>query len=162
MSQVTHEDLVAWGMCEELMNSFTSICVLRPLSSASLKHILRDTSNGPLQSLQRTAEAIGFRLRWTPALADAVVEESLTIGQAARGLSTVAQRVCRRVMYEVPDRIRGTRTQTAVVTQGVEAIRDGSYRLGWQQRGRSGKGPGGVVTDDGKAGDGREALTATG
>jgi ATP-dependent protease Clp ATPase subunit len=154
MSQVMHEDLVAWGMCEELMNRFTSICVLRPLSAQNLKQILMETTTSPLRSLQRTAEAIGFRLRWTPALVDAVVAESLTMGQAARGLSTIAQRVCRRVMFEVPDRLRGTRTQTAVVTLGVEAIREGSYRLDWRAGRRAQSTPQRLVADDEAAGEG--------
>jgi ATP-dependent Clp protease ATP-binding subunit ClpX len=132
MSQVTHEDLVDFGLIEELVNRVTTLCVLRPLSRESLKHILRDVPGGPVRSLQRTAQAMGFTLRWTPALLDAVVEESTRTGQAARGLSTIAHRVCRRVMYEVPDRIGGTRTQTAIVTLGVDAMRDGSYRLEWR------------------------------
>ena len=118
-------------------------------------------SVGPVRTTRRIATLMGFDLRLTRPLLNLIVDEAMAAGLGARALAGIAERVCRRALYEMPDRIRGVRTQTAVVTLGVDAIRDGSYRLEWRA-GRAETTPKRLMAEDEANGKGGETGTSMG
>ena len=138
LEAVTADDLQTYGMKAELISRLATICVLRPLTREQMLRILAVVPSGPVRTTRRICSLIGFDLRLTRPLLSMIVDEAMTAGLGARALAGITHRVCRRVMYEMPERIRGTVTQKAVVTLGVDAMVDGSYKLEWTtvKRGR--------------------------
>jgi ATP-dependent protease Clp ATPase subunit len=132
LEAVTADDLQAYGLKAELVSRLATICVLRPLTREQMLSILAVVPSGPVRTTRRLCTLMGFDLRFTRPLLSTIVEEAMGAGLGARALAGITHRVCRRAMHEVPERVLGTRTQTAVVTLGVDAIRDGSYKLEWR------------------------------
>lgn len=134
LEAVTAEDLVQYGLKVELIARLATVCVLRPLTADQMLQVLAVVPSGPVQTAVRMASTIGFDVHFTHPLLVAIVEEAMRAGLGARALFGITHRVCQPVMYEMPERIAGTRTRRAVVTLGVDALRDGSYRVEWKRR----------------------------
>jgi len=134
LEAVTADDLVQFGLKAELCGRLATVCVLRPLTREQMLRILAVVPGGPVRTTRRLCSVMGFGVRFTRPLLSAIVDEAMTVGLGARALSGLTERTCRRALYEMPERIRGTRTQTAVVTLDVDALRDGSYVLEWKRR----------------------------
>lgn len=157
LEAVTGEDLVEYGMKIELIARLATVCVLRPLTRDQMLQVLAVVPSGPVQTAVQVASTVGFDLHFAHPLLVAIVDEAMRAGLGARALFGITHRVCQRVMFEVPEQISGTRTQRAVVTLDLDALRDGSYKLEWQRRptkARSRR----LAAEDDTAGDDGEAA----
>ena len=101
LRQVTHEDLVTFGLIPELVGRIHTIVPLRPLGRADLVRILTDTPDSPVPGAQRWASLEGMDLRLSRPLLEAIADEAATSGLGARALQGLVSRVTRRAMYEV-------------------------------------------------------------
>ena len=162
LERVSADDLVAYGMKVELVSRLATICVLRPLTAEQMMRILAVVPGGPVRTTRRLCELMGFEIRLTRPLLSTIVDEAMSAGLGARALAGITERACRRALYEVPQRIRGTRTQKAIVTLGVGALRDGEYRLEWRASRRSEKTPRRLIGGDDAAGEADESGTNAG
>jgi len=137
LRETTTEDLVRFGMLPELCGRFLSVVVLAPLRAADYRGILDQRLPGaPVPQWRRAAEVLGFELRMTDGLLDALAAAAEAEGLGARSLRSLVARVCRRAMCEVPERSRSRMSAGvyARCTLDASALEDGSYRLSWPKR----------------------------
>ncbi len=137
LRDVTIDDLVAYGMLPELCGRFLSVVVLDPLRAADYRAILdQKLPDAPIPQWRRAAEVLGFELRFSDGLLDAMSAAAEAAGLGARSLRSLVARACRRAMSEVPDRSRSRMSAGvyARCTLDASALQDGSYRLSWPKR----------------------------
>ena len=129
LSQVTPEDLVAYGFLPEVVGRIRDVVVMRELTQDDLRRILMEAPDGPLVAQQRIAGREGFRFSLTDDLADAIVAEAMSRGLGARSLHTILARVTHRALFEVPAKTYPPRATLRTVELGVAALHDGTYSL---------------------------------
>lgn len=138
LSQVTPEDLTAYGMIPELVGRL-NLVVMRDLSREALRDVLLKSPDGPLSVQQRIAEREGYRLRLDETLVEAILDQAISQRLGARPLHAALAKACQRAAYEVPSRINALADGTYTVTLSVEALVDGSYELSHRRSRRSQK-----------------------
>ena len=161
LEAVTGEDLVEYGLKVELVARLATVCVLRPLTRDQMLQVLAVVPSGPVQTAVQMASVVGFDLHFTHPLLMAIVDAAMRAGLGARTLFGLTHRVCQRAMFEVPERISGTKTQRAVVTLDTDALRDGSYQIEWKRRSTRTR-PRQVPAEDDAEGEDAEAATGIG
>lgn len=137
LRETSMDDLVQYGMLPELCGRFLSIVVLDPLRAADYRAILDvRIPDAPIPQWRRMAELLGFELRFTDGLLDAIAAAAEAQGLGARSLRSLVGRACRRAMCEVPERSRSRKDRGvyARCTLDAPALEDGAYRLTWPKR----------------------------
>jgi ATP-dependent Clp protease ATP-binding subunit ClpX len=137
MQQLVPQDLVTYGLIPELVGRLTDICLLDELTREDMRRILLDAETGPLKTTETLAQVVGFEIRLTPPLVNQMVDEAMRSGLGARYLLSLVRRATGRAFFEMPDLLKQRRSNQALVTFGVSALRDGGYEIEWRKEGEA-------------------------
>ena len=104
LREVTHDDLLQYGLIPEFVGRLPVVSTLEPLDVTMMKAILTQPKNAIARQFQHLFSLDGIELVFTDDALEEIAE--LAIGQrtGARGLRTVVEEILLDVMYELPSR----------------------------------------------------------
>jgi ATP-dependent Clp protease ATP-binding subunit ClpX len=102
LAQVTHDDLLQYGLIPEFVGRLPMVVALNALDEEALVRILTEPRNALLRQFQRFFAMDGVELVVTPEALRAVAEEAIRHKTGARGLRTVLEDTLLETMYEIP------------------------------------------------------------
>jgi len=104
MKQVTHDDLLTYGLIPEFVGRLPMVVSLESLDADALVRILTEPKNALARQFQRFFALDNVELAITDDGLKACAEEAIRHKTGARGLRTVLEDTLMEVMYEIPSR----------------------------------------------------------
>jgi ATP-dependent Clp protease ATP-binding subunit ClpX len=104
MKQVTHDDLLTYGLIPEFVGRLPMVVALESLNADALVRILTEPKNALARQFQRFFSLDNVELSFTDDGLKACAEEAIRHKTGARGLRTVLEDTLMEVMYEIPSR----------------------------------------------------------
>ena len=104
LSQVTHDDLLKYGLIPEFIGRLPVLTSVEPLDEAMLVRILTEPKSALVKQYQRLFALDGVDLQFTDDALATVAREAMAVKTGARGLRTILERTLLDVMYEIPSR----------------------------------------------------------
>src|SRR5262249_24114537 len=104
MTNVTHDDLLTYGLIPEFVGRIPVVVSLQSLDKAALVRILTEPKNALAKQFEQFFAIDNVELVFTEDALEAVAEEALRHKTGARGLRTVLEDCLLDVMYEIPSR----------------------------------------------------------
>ena len=137
LHEVSHDDLLQFGLIPEFVGRLPVVSVLDPLDVDIMVSILTLPKNAVARQFQRLFALDDIELVFTDEALHVIAEQALQLKTGARGLRTVIEELLLDVMYEAPTRqdivkcvvsgetVKG-RQQPLLVTRSGEEIADRS------------------------------------
>src|SRR5438132_11972855 len=104
MTQVTHDDLLQYGLIPEFVGRIPVVVSLQSLDKAALVQILTEPKNALVRQFEEFLAIDNVELVFTEDALEAVAEEALLHKTGARGLRSVVEDCLLEVMYDIPGR----------------------------------------------------------
>jgi ATP-dependent Clp protease ATP-binding subunit ClpX len=104
MREVTHDDLLQYGLIPEFVGRLPMVVALETLDKDAMIRILTEPKNALIKQFQRFFALDGVELIFTPEALEACAVEAIEQKTGARGLRTVLEDTLLEVMYEIPSR----------------------------------------------------------
>ena len=104
LSDVTHDDLLQFGLIPEFVGRLPVVSVLEPLTVDMMMMILTEPKNAVARQFQRLFAMDDIELIFSQEARRAIAEEALGQRTGARGLRTVVEDLLLDVMFELPSR----------------------------------------------------------
>lgn len=119
ISDVTHDDLLQFGLIPEFVGRLPIVSVLEPLDIEMMTMILTEPRNAVARQFQRLFAMDDVDLIFSEEARRAIAEEALGEKTGARGLRTVVEELLLDVMFELPSRtdVRKCMISEETVTQ---------------------------------------------
>jgi ATP-dependent Clp protease ATP-binding subunit ClpX len=102
MANVTHDDLLQYGLIPEFVGRIPVVVSLQALDKAALIRVLTEPKNALARQFEEFFALDNVELIFTDDALEAVAEEALKHKTGARGLRTVLEECLLDVMYEIP------------------------------------------------------------
>ena len=102
MAQLSHDDILAYGMIPEFVGRMPLAVALDPLQKPDLLDVLTKPRNALVKQYASLLGQDGVTLEFTDEALEAVADRALSQKTGARGLRTVVEEVLLDVMYELP------------------------------------------------------------
>lgn len=107
LAQVTHDDLIEFGMIPELMGRLPVLTALSALTEADMIRVLTEPKNALMKQYAALFEMDGQRLKWTPGAVQAIVTKARKFDTGARALRTICEEAFLDIMFNIPDMPEG-------------------------------------------------------
>ena len=104
LSQVSPEDLLAFGFIPEMIGRLPVVTSLEPLDKEGLIRVLTEPKNAMVKQYQQLFEIDGVDLEFTSEALAAAADAAIKHYTGARCLRYVVEEVLLEVMYELPSR----------------------------------------------------------
>ena len=104
VSQVSHDDLLKFGLIPEFVGRLSLAVGLAELEEDDLIRILTEPKNALVRQFQRYFEMDGISLKLTEDALGEIASAAIKLGTGARGLRTILESCLLDVMYEIPNR----------------------------------------------------------
>ena len=99
---VTHRDLVRFGIIPELVGRIPVITALSGMDKDTLIRIMKEPKNSILRQYEALFSLDGIKLEFTEEALERIAELTIERKTGARGLRSIIEGVLRRPMYETP------------------------------------------------------------
>ncbi len=120
MSQVTTDDLRAFGMVPEFLGRLPIVVTLQGLDRDMLVRILREPKNAILKQYQKLLELDEVELEFEDEALGVIADRALAKKTGARGLRSIIEDFMLDIMYEIPkDKNIGTVVITKEYVEGT-------------------------------------------
>ncbi|MEX2446898.1 MAG: AAA family ATPase, partial [Dehalococcoidia bacterium] len=104
LREVTHDDLLQYGLIPEFVGRLPVVSTLDPLDVETMVAILSRPKNAVARQFQRLFALDDCELVLTEDAREAIAERALAQRTGARGLRTVLEEILLDVMFDVPSR----------------------------------------------------------
>ena len=104
LREVSHDDLLQYGLIPEFVGRLPVVSVLEPLDVDTLVEILVKPKNAIARQFERLFALDGMELVFTDDALHEIAEQALHLKTGARGLRTVVEELLLDVMYDAPTR----------------------------------------------------------
>ena len=104
LREVTHDDLLTFGLIPEFVGRLPVVATLEPLTIEMMVAILTQPKNAVARQFQRLFALDDCELIFTDDARVAIAERALAQRTGARGLRTVLEQILLDVMFDVPSR----------------------------------------------------------
>lgn len=101
---VTHDDLLQYGLIPEFVGRLTTTVSLDPLSKEDLIRVLTEPKNAIVKQYQRFFALDHVELAFSEEALEAAAQGALQHKTGARGLRTIMEETLLDIMYELPSR----------------------------------------------------------
>jgi ATP-dependent Clp protease ATP-binding subunit ClpX len=123
LSQVTHDDLIHFGIIPELAGRLPVLSALQELSVEDLVRVLSEPKNALLLQERKKAAYANIGLTFTDEAKEEIAEQAKEKGTGARALRTVVEGFMTEVFFDVPKTARGkTFYVDAEVVRGEKSL----------------------------------------
>jgi ATP-dependent Clp protease ATP-binding subunit ClpX len=109
LPQVLTEDILEFGLIPELVGRLPVITALTPLSESGLIQVLSEPKNALVRQFQSLFEMEGCDLKFTDEALKKIAHRALEKETGARGLRSIMEQVMLDIMYDLPDKPKGTK-----------------------------------------------------
>lgn len=96
--QITHDDLIEYGMVPELIGRIGNLGVLEPLTKDDLLHILNGTGEPLIKSYLELARSFQVEVELPRTTLEFLAEQALELGTGARALHTLLSKAFRPIL----------------------------------------------------------------
>ncbi len=108
LPQVTSDDILQFGLIPELVGRLPVISALTPLDTEALIRVLREPKNALVRQYEELFRMEEAKIEFTEEALRAVAERAQEKDTGARGLRSVVEDVMLEIMFELPERPRGS------------------------------------------------------
>lgn len=122
LSQVTTEDLTAFGMIPEMIGRLPVHSTLQELDEAALIRVLTEPKNALVRQYQKLFAMEGCSLEFSEDALHEIVTCAQKQKTGARGLRNVIEKIMLDVMFDLPDQPKGKYTITEAIASGRERL----------------------------------------
>lgn len=116
LHQVSHEDLVEYGMIPEFVGRLPAVATLGPLDEESLVQVLTEPRNALCRQYSKLFELSGSELEFTDEALHEIARQALKRQTGARALRGVLEDIMLDIMFHLPEEDRKGRY---VVTDAI-------------------------------------------
>ncbi len=102
LKNVTHQDLVKFGIIPELVGRLPVITSLSSLDKDALVRVMTEPKNSIVRQYKAMFEMDGVELNFEPDALLAIAEKTAERKTGARGLRSIMENILNRLMFEVP------------------------------------------------------------
>ena len=122
LPQVTSDDILEFGLIPELVGRLPVTTALAPLGEAGLLQVLTEPKNALVRQFESLFQMENCELKFTEGALKRVAGKALEKGTGARGLRSILEQVMLDIMYDLPDKPKGTKIviDDKIVNQGVD------------------------------------------
>ena len=124
LKEVTHEDLLKFGLIPEFIGRLPVLTALEQLDEAALVEILTGPKNAIIKQYARFFELDGVELQVEDGALQEIAHEAIKRKTGARALRAIIEQIMLEVMYEVPSKsdIKRVVVPAGVLTSKEEPI----------------------------------------
>lgn len=120
---VTHQDLVKFGLIPELVGRLPVITALKGMDKETLIRIMTEPKNSILKQYEALFKMDGIELKFTDDALDKIADMTVERKTGARGLRSIIEGVLQRFMFDAPsDSSIKKITITAETVNGGDAV----------------------------------------
>jgi len=109
LPQVSSDDVLEFGLIPELVGRLPVVSSLLPLDPDSLVRVLREPRNALIKQYQKLFELEESELHFTDEALRAIAQKAMEKETGARGLRSIIEEIMLDIMFDLPDRGRGSR-----------------------------------------------------
>lgn len=114
--QVTHDDLIAYGMMPELMGRIPNIVTLDEMTKEMLIRILMEAENSPIYSYKNLFETMDIELEFLDEALGAIADRAIEMSTGARSLNTIIQSIMRDITIDISEEFGAKK---CIITEGT-------------------------------------------
>ncbi len=121
LPQVTSDDILEFGLIPELVGRLPVVSSLGPLSKEGLVRVLTEPKNALVRQFQSLFQMENCELSFSDEALLKIANRAQDKGTGARGLRSIVEQVMLDIMYDLPDKPKGT-----TITIDEDTV-DGAY-----------------------------------
>ncbi len=121
LPQVTSDDILEFGLIPELVGRLPVTTALAPLGEEGLIKVLTEPKNALVRQFESLFQMENCELTFTDGALKKIAAKATEKGTGARGLRSILEQVMLDIMYELPDKPKGSKivVDEETVNQGV-------------------------------------------
>lgn len=121
LPQVTSDDILEFGLIPELVGRLPVTTALAPLGEEGLIRVLTEPKNALVRQFESLFQMENCELSFTQGALKKIAAKATEKGTGARGLRSILEQVMLDIMYELPDKPKGSKivVDEDTVKQGV-------------------------------------------
>lgn len=121
LPQVISDDILEFGLIPELVGRLPVTTALAPLDEAGLLQVLTEPKNALVRQFESLFQMENCDLKFTDEALKKIAQRALVKGTGARGLRSIMEQVMLDIMYDLPDKPKGTKIviDDKIVDQGI-------------------------------------------
>ncbi len=116
LPEVCTEDIHEFGLIPELVGRLPVVTALTPLEEDGLIRVLTEPKNALVRQFQSLFEMEDCELKFSDDALNAIARKAMDKGTGARGLRSIVEEVMLDIMYDLPEKAKGTKV---VVTEDI-------------------------------------------
>ena len=122
LPQVTSDDILEFGLIPELVGRLPVTTALAPLGEEGLIRVLTEPKNALVRQFESLFQMEDCDLNFTEEALKKIAAKAMEKGTGARGLRSIMEQVMLDIMYDLPDKPKGTKIviDEKIVSQGVD------------------------------------------
>ena len=122
LPQVTSDDILEFGLIPELVGRLPVTTALAPLGEEGLMRVLTEPKNALVRQFESLFQMEDCDLSFTEEALKKIAAKAMVKGTGARGLRSIMEQVMLDIMYDLPDKPKGTKIviDEKIVSQGVD------------------------------------------
>jgi ATP-dependent Clp protease ATP-binding subunit ClpX len=122
LPQVTSDDILEFGLIPELVGRLPVTTALAPLGEEGLIQVLTQPKNALVRQFESLFQMENCELKFTDEALMEIAKKAMEKGTGARGLRSILEQVMLDIMYDLPDRPKGTKIviDEKIVSQGLD------------------------------------------
>ena len=102
------DDILEFGLIPELVGRLPVTTALAPLGMDGLTRVLSEPKNALVRQFQTLFEMENCELKFTEGALQKIAGIAMEKGTGARGLRSIMEQVMLDIMYDLPDRAKGS------------------------------------------------------
>ena len=122
LPQVTSDDILEFGLIPELVGRLPVVSSLGPLSEEGLISVLTEPKNALVKQFESLFQMENCELNFSEAALSKIARKAQEKGTGARGLRSIVEQVMLDIMYDLPEKPKGTK-----ITIDADTV-DGAYK----------------------------------
>ena len=101
-AEVTHQDLVKFGMIPELVGRLPVITALKGMDRETLIRIMTEPKNSVVKQYEALFQMDGVTLTFEPEALSKIADRTIERKTGARGLRSILEQILQKTMFQVP------------------------------------------------------------
>lgn len=124
LPQVISDDILEFGLIPELIGRLPVTTALAPLDEAGLISVLTEPKNALVRQFQSLFEMEDCDLQFTEKALHKIAGQAMAKETGARGLRSILEQVMLDIMYDLPDKPKGSKIviDEETVDQGINPV----------------------------------------
>ena len=128
LPQVTSDDILEFGLIPELVGRLPVTTALAPLGEEGLIRVLTEPKNALVRQFESLFQMENCELDFTDGALKKIAAKATEKGTGARGLRSILEQVMLDIMYDLPDKAKGSKVIVDEETVG-RGVNPASFKM---------------------------------